>query len=244
MIKSRNTVFFFALLFNTVFLWAWVPPDGINSRGLRFSFGPTLGFYKINTNHAQNPSAKMSILAGLKKEVRVDQTFQTFFLFGADYFLHGINFRSYYFDQDTLRLYNEKFEYDYSVLMHELQVPLQLKFSFTRENNSLYSPYVMIGYHLRALLPAKVTVSQDGNRVVSQNEEMRFKMPMLTNKLNSLISATVGWQKNTINNSKTGFFIELNYRYGFSQYYFASKYTPSSLYMNSQHMSLLLGLKF
>jgi hypothetical protein len=243
MIKKLNIVFIF--LIASLLSQAKLPPkSGVNGKGFRFGFGPAVGFYKINTNHAQAPSRRMSALIGFKKEVRCDNQHKVFFLFGADYFFHGVNFKSYYFDQDTLQLYDKSFAYDYSLFMQEIQIPLQAKFSFNRESNNLFSPYVMIGYHLRFLLPANVRVSNEGNQVSKKDENLKFRNKLFVEQMNSCISLTAGWQKNTINNSKSGFFIELNYRYGFSQYYFKTNYAANSLFMNSSHLVLQLGLKF
>ncbi len=186
----------------------------------------------------------MSALIGFRKEVRLDKTHKSFFLFGVDYFFHGVNFRSYYFKPDSLKLYDKSFAYNYSVFMHEINVPLQVKHSFTRENNSLYSPYIMVGYHLRVLLPGEVNVTQNGVTQSRKWEEMNFRNSLFGNKINCFVSATVGWQKNTINKARAGFFVEANFRYGFSQYFFQTDYSASSLYMNGTHLSLLLGVNF
>lgn len=241
MIKRINI--FYLILFSFNLLLA-KPPKSVNGQGFRFGFGPCLGFYKINTNHAQSPSSRMSACVNFKKEIRCDKQHKVFFLFGAEYFFHGINFKSYYFDQDTLQLYDKSFAYDYSLFMQEIQVPLQMKFSFNRENNTLFSPYVALGYHLRILLPASVTVKQDGNQVLKTNEDVLFKNKVMSDRLNSFVSVTAGWQKNTINNSRSGIFVELSYRQGFSSYYFHSVYAANSLWINSSHLSLQVGLKF
>jgi hypothetical protein len=243
-VRSPQNIAFVLLLFFGLNLHGRVPPGGVHGNGIRFSFGPTYGFYTINSNHAQSPSGRMSAMAGFKKEVRCDRNYKLFFLFGVDYFFHGISFKSYYFDQDTLQLYDKTFPYDYSLFMQELQMPLQMKFSFKRESNILFSPYVMIGYHLRYLLPTGVKVAQEGNAVHQGSEDMTFRHPLFSDKMNSCISVIFGWQKNTINNSHAGFFVEAGYRYQFSQYYLHTKYAPSALYMNSSHLVLLLGIKF
>lgn len=241
---KRQIAFLVFVFFALNLLSRTAGKGGVNGNGLRFGFGPALGFYKINTNHAQSPSARMSALIGLKKEIRCDRSHKLHFLFGAEYLFHGINFKSYYFDQDTLQLYDKTFSYDYSLFMQEIDVPLQLKFSFNRENNTLFSPYIMLGYHIRCLLPATVSVAADGNEVHKGNEDLFFRHKMFNSRINSFVSLTAGWQKNTINNSKAGFYVELNYRYGFSQYYFKTDYAASSLYMNGSHLSLQIGIKF
>jgi hypothetical protein len=241
---KHSAFFLFCFISFNLFCGRFPPAMGASSRGIRFNFGPCIGFYKINNNHAQNPSAKMSALIGFKKEVRLNRSNKAFFLWGFDYFFHGVNFKSYYFKPDSLHLYDRNFAYNYSLFIQELNLPLQMKYSFTKENNSLYSPYVMIGYHLRFLLPANITVSRDGNNVKQASEDLQFRNSFIDKRINSFVSATAGWQKNTINKSRSGFFIEASVRYGFSQYFFQSDYSASSLYINALHTCLILGVKF
>ena len=246
MIKKTNTAVFFsmALLFLLVFSHVCQAQKRSSGAGIRFSFGPALGLYSINEHHAINPRQKMSAMFSFKKEVRCDKSYKTFFLFGVEYFLHGVNFKSYYFKPDSLQLYDKTFPYDYSLIINEVGVPLQFKYSFKRENNSIFCPYVMIGYHLRYLLPANLKVSQNGEKVKEDVVDLKFKTPFITDHLNSFVSATFGLQKNSVTSSRTNFFAEINFRYGFSQYYFEKSYAASSLYMNGVHLALQLGFKF
>ncbi len=63
----------------------------------------------------------------------------------------------------------------------------------------------MIGYHLRYLLPGTLHVSQNGDAVKKDRIDLAFKNPLIYNKINSFISITAGWQKNSLNSSKTSF---------------------------------------
>ncbi len=252
MIKKINFIIFF--IFLLVFFSNaenrftpfkdFLIPKKTRGAGVRFSFGPVLSIYSINTNHAKNPTQKMSALFCFKKEVLCDREHKFFLLFGVEYFIHGLNFKSYYFKPDSLQLYDKTFAYNYGLVIQEINLPLQVKHSFKRENNSLFSPYLMVGYHLRFLLPARVNISQNGNSVINQNVDLQFKNPLFYNKLNSFLSASFGFQKNNSAKGNGGFFVELQYRYGFSPYYFKTDYSASSLFMNSMHLSLQLGLKF
>jgi hypothetical protein len=67
--------------------------------------------------------------------------------------------------------------------MQEIQIPLQAKFSFNRESNNLFSPYVMIGYHLRFLLPANVRVSNEGNQVSKKDENLKFRNKLFVEQI-------------------------------------------------------------
>jgi hypothetical protein len=123
-------------------------------------------------------------------------------------------------------------------------VPIHFKYLFNRADNNLFSPYAIIGYNIRCLLLANLNITQDGNRIKNENIDLKFKNPLLWNKLNASMRAGFGWQKNSVTNSKGNFFVELNFIYGFSPYYFQTDYSASSLFMNSKHVSLHLGLKF
>jgi hypothetical protein len=246
MIKKTNKIVFFSLTFYLVFICSTIlnaqkQTEGI---GLRFGLGPVLGFYSINTYHAINPKQKMSLMGSFKKEIKIDRGHKNFILIGVDYFIHGLNFKSYYFKPDSLKLYDKTFAYDYSLIINELGLPFQFKYSFNHENNSVFSPYFMIGYHLKYLLPANLKISQNGNQEKEDIVDLKFRNPFISNKLNSYVSATIGWQKNSVTRLKGSFYTEFNFRYGFSQYYFEENYSANSLYINSTHLYLHLGVKF
>lgn len=186
----------------------------------------------------------MSALFSFKKELRVDRNFKTFFQYGVDYLFHGLSFNSYYFKPDSLQLYDKSFGYNYSLFIHEINVPLQFKYSFNRENNNLFSGYFMIGYHLRCLLPGNLKVTQNGQTIATDTYDMRFRTPFIFKPVNSFVSFSLGTQRNQTAAGHHTFFVELSYRYGFSQYYFTKSYAASSLYIQGSHLALLVGMKF
>jgi hypothetical protein len=223
-----------------------IPPFGKNAhgKGIRLSIGPSLGIYAINKNHSSNLMPGPGVHFSYKKEIRFGRDYRTFFLYGFDYFFHTLSFQSYYFTQDTLKLYNKKFLYKYSMFLQEINIPFNVKYSFRRENNSQYTPYFMIGYHLRFMLPADLKISRNGEQLKTDSPTMKFKNYLIAEQMNAYLSAALGWQRNNTTSSKVGIFIEVNYRYGFSPYYFVSKYAASSLFINSSHVSLQVGMKF
>lgn len=244
MVRIKHTVLFFVLFFfgaEVVFSQSSKKRSG---NGNRIYFGPVVSLYSINKNHAVNPVQKISGVVGFKREQRLGRDYRTFFLVGCEYFFHGVNFRSYYFPPDTVQLYDKSFGYTYTLFIHELNLPLQVKYLFKREDNSLFSGYVVAGYHLRYLMPGTLKVKQNGSKVMDDNPDLKFKNALLYNKINSFVSLGIGWQKNSLSSSRGSFFVELNCRYGFSPYYFESTYAPSSLYINAVHISLQLGSKF
>jgi hypothetical protein len=243
MIKIKHT-FTIAVLFFFASYVSIAQPSKYSGNGVRIHFGPVLGFYTLNTKHAVNPTQKMSAIVGFKREKRLSRDYKTFFLAGIDYFFHGLNFQSYYFKKDSLKLYDKNFDHTYSVFIHELNLPLQFKYLFRSENNSLFSPYAAVSYHLRYLLPGKLKITQNGNTIREDDPDLKFKNPLILKELNAFVSLSVGWQKNSLAASKGSFFAEINYRYAFSPVYFEKDYSATSLFFNSTHASLLLGLKF
>lgn len=223
---------------------AFPPRKGPNaSHFLRVSVSPLIGFYSINKNHAASPTQRMSGVISIRHEIKLDRSNKVYFLYGGEYLLHGLNFKSYYFKPDSLPLYTKKFDYNYGLYLQEANVPLQLRMSFRNERNAVISPYVLIGYQLRMLTASKLQVTQNGNSVVNEMADMKFKTPLLHPKINSGITLAVGAQKNPINQSVNGF-LEITYRYGFSPYYFEKSYAASSLFINSGFLGLNLGLRF
>jgi len=203
-----------------------------------------IGFYSVNEKHARKPYPRFSAMAGFKREVGLDRDYHAYFLFGAEYLYHGLNFNSYYFKPGAVQVYDGSFAYSYSLLVHELSIPLQLKYLFKREDNSLFSPYVTVSWQPRFLLQASLSVTQNGEEIRTDAPTLKFKTPLLYEKINSCVGAGVGWQKNSLSAKGATFFAELSYRYGFSPYYFSTDYSASSLYINSTHLLLQLGLKF
>lgn len=215
-----------------------------SGNGTRLQIGPVVSLYTINTKHAINPQQKMSALFGFKREQRLDREYRSFLLIGIDYSLQGINFDSYYFSPDTLQLYDKSFAFQYSLYMHELSLPIQFKYLMKRADNSLFSSYVIAGYHLKYLLPANLKVSQYGNEILTDQVEMKYRTVFPVEQLSSALSVGFGWQKNSINSSKGNFFAELSVRFNFTSFYFETPYSASSLYMNATQLFFLIGLKF
>lgn len=210
----------------------------------RIMIAPVISFYKINRNHADAPHQKMSGLFSLKEEVRLNYKHNMYFLFGVEYMVHGVNFNSYYFKPDSIQLYTGNMNYKYSLYMHEVDIPLQLKLCFNHENNARFTPYFMLGYHLRTLLDANLKVTQDGEVVHKTYEVVTFKNKLFTKRNNPFVSVTFGFQKNNLKTYKNCVFGEITYRYGFSSYLLKDSFTASSLYISGNHLNVGFGFKF
>lgn len=219
------------------------PPKGRHA-GTWLRLGTSASFYSVNLKHAQNPAQKINFLLSLEHEWRLDRQQQSFILAGVDYLMHGLSFNSYFFKQDSVALYNKTFSYNYSVYIHELDIPIEYKFVFRRRESRMLSPYVKAGYYLRWLLTSDVKVTHNGAKVKYDSPEMKFRTPLFNQHLNTFAGVSFGFQQNSVASEKGHLSLELNFRYGFSQYYFERPYAPSSLYINGSHIFLLLGYKF
>jgi len=209
----------------------------------RFGLGAFYGFYRINTNHAINPSPRAAVLFSYKTEFYLDFRKQTSFMFGLEYFYHGLNFNSYYFEPDSIKLYDKSFSYKYSLTIHEICLPIVFKYSFLSDKEALFSPYFSLGYNFRYLLPANNLVTLNGNTLIKENVKLNFKNPLFINSLNSGLQFNLGFQKNNHETSNSGFFVELMCRANFSPYSFQTNYSANSLFTNNLHIGLNLGLK-
>lgn len=222
---------------------AFHPPSRLKSF-TRISMAPAYGFYFLRTKHAVSPQSRMSFALAAKQEWSVDREHKTFFSAGLEYFLHGVSYNSYYFTQDTLQIYSGEFDYRYRLFVHELQLPLQMKFCFNSTTNSLLSPYVSIGYHLRYLLSSQLQVDGETSALKTGFPELNFRNPFLLSRMNSSPGLCFGIQSNPARNGGTSFFAELMYRHGFSPYYFNEPYAARSVFINSGHILLNLGIGF
>ncbi len=210
----------------------------------RFGIAPVVGSYKLTSHHAVNAKARMSFSAFIKREKSVDRSNRAFLSAGFEYLLHGVSYRSYYFDQDTLQIYDGKMGYIYRLNIGELNVPLQAKLTFKSTTNSLVTPYISVGYHLRYIMNTNLKVDQDGVQIKDEFVHLKFKNPLVQERFNSFVGFNFGVQNHRTRSNSVTIFLELSYRYGFSPYYFQTKYSASSVYLNSQHIALNLGIGF
>jgi len=220
---------------------------GVRDSYTRIGIAPVIGFYKLDSYHARASKARMSFSAFVKHEKSIDKKNKLFLSGGLEYFYHGLSYRSYYFTQDTLQLYDGSMAYSYRLSIGEINAPLQAKLTFKSTTNSLYTPYVAVGYHLRYLLNANVKVDQDGTPLKSEPVSLSFKNPLVNDHINSFVSANFGIQNHHHTRSQAGpvtVFMELSYRYGFSPYSFKANYSASSVFINSQHLAVNIGIGF
>ena len=214
-----------------------------SGNGNRLSIGTSINFYRINLNHAAAPRQKPNFMLGFRRELRMSNDYKTYLLFGADYYFHGLGFKSYYFEPGTIQVYDKNFAYDYTLFINEIQLPIQVKYMLRAEDNSIYSPYFMFGHHFRYMLPGILQVRDQGKLIKDEIADVKFKTALISKRVNSTVSASLGWQKNKLGPSKKSFFAEFNIQYGFSDYFFSTTYSANSLFINCTQVTFLVGFK-
>jgi hypothetical protein len=209
----------------------------------RLSLSPVIGFYKSNVHHTSSSKAKASFNFSIKEEIRLDRNNMNYIMIGAEYMMHGLSFSSYYFYKDSLQLYTpDRLKFKYDLLIHEVDFPIQLKHSFQKETNSIFSSYLFAGYVYRWIVASKLKVSDSETEFVNKRESVTFKNPAFSFSNCSFFSLGYGFQKNTLL-QHNAVYAELQFRYGLSPFYFNESFTPSSLYTSSHFLFLTVGIK-
>lgn len=209
----------------------------------RISVSPVLGLYKPNKNHTSGSRPKMAFNISLKEEIRLDKNNRDFLMIGAEYMFHGLSFNSYYFYSDSLQLYTpDRLKYKYSLVIHELDFPIQLKHSFQKENNTIFSSYIFAGYCYRWLVESNLKVTEDGNELVNKQESLKFVRPAFNPVNSAFLNVGAGFQKNTTL-MHNAVYAEIQFRYSLSPFYFSESFAPSSMYTNNHFIMLTVGVK-
>lgn len=222
----------------------FLPAYNSRDKFLRIGVGPAMGFYSLKSKHATAPTAKIGFNGFVKKEWSMDRSNKVFFSTGLEASLHRLNYKSYYFSQDTLQLYDGEFAYLYRLSFSEIAVPLQMKFTFKSTSNSLFTPYISVLYHLRYITSSRTSIDFDGTELVNNHVDLKFRNPVIYKKINASVGLALGIQSNITKHSSMSYYIEILYRYGFSHYHFDSNYSASSVYINSTHLSINFGIGF
>lgn len=208
-----------------------------------FSFSPMIGFYNTNIHHTANPTSKKAFNLSLKREFCLDKSGQNFLIVGIEYSFHGINFKSYYFYEDSLKLYvPSRLKYQYALTVNELNFPIQLKYSFQKESNTKFSSHIFGGYCHRWLMRGKLQVTDNERELENQSVRLLFKNSLLSSVNSSFLTLGFGCQKNILSTNKAIFF-ETQYRYDLSAFYFEKSFAPNSLFINSKMLLITVGFK-
>lgn len=214
---------------------------------IRFSklnVGILLQRYYYNIYHAKNVNSGISAILGFHQEFAIDGTKnKNFISFGLEYLHQSFSFNSYYFTQDTLRLYNGRMDFTYNVKLNELDIPVLYKYNFSRENNEVQGVYFSVGYVYRLLLPSLLLVSRDFMEITNTSFYPEFKIPVFNKHGNSYVHSGIGFQKNNPQ-GKLKMYAEIFGRYGFSPVLIKTDYSANNLYFGNYFIGLNVGIKW
>lgn len=235
----------FSLLFVfSVYVFALFSHPKYPLRFSKFNTGILLQRYYYNTFHSKDVSSGISFILGLHQEFAVDGTKnKNFISIGAEYIYQSFSFYSYYFTQDTFRLYNGQMNFKYHVNFNEVGVPIMYKHNFSRENNDVHGIFFSVGYVYRIILPSQVYVSSDGINAGNSSIRPVFKIPVFSKYANSYAHISIGFQKNNPQ-GKMKMYMELFGRYGFSPFFIRTGYTANNLYFGNYFIGVSLGVKW
>lgn len=236
-------IFFIFCLKNTFASTPLYPPKN-PIRFSKFNVGILLQRYSYNKFHSANISSGISYLMALHQEFTLDGMKQKKFLsIGVEYLYHSFSFNSYYFYADSTKLYTGYMNYNYSVKVNEINIPLLYKHNFSRENNDVHGIFFSVGYVYRIILPGHTSVSYNGREQNSQHIRPEFKIPVLNKYANSYAHLSIGYQKNNPM-GKMKMYIELFGRYGFSPFLIQTDYTANNLYFGNYFIGVSIGIKW
>ena len=200
--------------------------------------------YYYNTFHSKNLNAGVSFLIGYHQELTLDRIKnKNFFSVGIEYLRQSFSFNSYYFTQDTFRLYNGQMDYLYNVRVNECNIPILYKHNFSRENNDVQGIYFSVGYVYRILLESSMTVKYQGLEQDRKSIRPSFKIGVLNKYANSYVHFNIGFQKNNPQ-GKMKMYIELFGRYGFSPFLVKTSFTANNLYFGNYFVGVSVGIKW
>jgi hypothetical protein len=209
----------------------------------RFGFAPVVSFYSISSKHASATHSKAAYCLSARAEIHMNKKIA--FLTGLEYFMHGVNFNSYYIKDKTTFIYDKNFNYKYSLLINELNIPLEIRYIPKSELKKHVSTYVCFGYMLRYLVRSDLSAESvsDGAEVFNDHTNLDFEHPFIYRNGSSFITISPGIQKNFLN-THHALFAEVNFRYALTRFQVYESFMAAGIYAKHYHIALTLGYKF
>lgn len=164
---------------------------------------------------------------GLKIEIPVQHNADI--IVGPDLMHGNFDFDSYFFAPAFSHLYNGDLNFDHTILMDELQIPVLYKINFGSESRNVRNLYATFGWIFRYILynNAEVTDISNGGFVWEGQNDITFAYPLFTPQASGAIEASLGYQHNTLRNGNA-WFLEIEYRYGVSPLIYTGNQTGSN----------------
>lgn len=243
MLKFFSYRYFLLFLFTAVcFTNSYAQDNRPRRIFARAYFGPVVSFYGSNKNHASRVRAGAGFNLGSRVQFVLDKRMSL--LIGAEYFFHRLSFSSYYFSPGYDYLYDQDYNYRYTLLLNELHAPILLRFNSQGETKGHRSTYFHFGYVHRYLFQADLEVKSNstGDVLYGGEPNPKFEYVIGANPHSAFVLFGAGYQLNR-DRKTSALFFEINYKHSLSRFFIQQNFTPGNLFIRSYHVVLTIGLK-
>jgi len=172
-------------------------------------------------HYVSGMSASTGYTLGLMEEI----PFQThsYVDIGVELLGYGISFNSYFFEPGYSFLYNGDFKYNHSISMNEIQVPLLYKFLLGPRDHKNRSLYATLGAKFRYISYSYTTITDNttGDLVWSGLRDVTSRNKLFSPFGSSILEASIGYQRDTKKKRIRGWYMNLEYDYGFSPFVYS-----------------------
>jgi hypothetical protein len=197
--------------------------------------------YQNNKNHTKATTPLFSGSVCAREEWRFSTSGAV--VAGAEFLMHGLKFKSYYFAPGRSFLYNKDFDYRYKLNLYEFDFPLLLRANMVGKKRKPAEGYFEVGAALRYLFSSKIKVNDSTNIVLTEKPaEPEFENPLLSKRMSMFMQLNGGVQFYS-DDHYSGLFIEFNFRYAPIRFLVRESFTPTGLYIQSFHAGFGIGYR-
>jgi hypothetical protein len=209
-----------------------------------FYLGPGLAKYKSNNNHSDNLKSKPTFNTGFKCLFTINKS--TYFFSGIQLLTHGNSFKSYFFADSSIRIYDKQYAYEYNSRFNDIVFQNGLRYKFTENPQTKKYIYGELGCGIKKRMSGLLDVSSVsfGNSVYYDTPEGRFDNRILPKEYAFSLLFATGFDKH-FREKKTAYFFELNFQYGLNRFYYLSSPSfPEDLYLQESFLFINTGIRF
>ena len=209
----------------------------------KVTIGPAICFYGNNNFHTSNTRPGAAFYGTFTEEGHIiDNIYASA---GLEYQYSSMSFNSYYMAPGYQYLYNQKYDFNYTLNMHETRLNILMRLTSGTELTKPYTAYIEGGYVLRYLMNTNMKVVSDLNNQVlfDGTTHTNFIGNTIKNSCSSGLKVSAGIQHNFLK-SHRAWFIQISYMQGLARFLVHESFTPASIYIKTSYLQLGLGYKF
>jgi hypothetical protein len=229
-----------------IFLLSFIPQllyAGDDKKWLvRMYTGPVISSYHNNEDFTANTKARFAYSAG----ARTEHLFNGYgsIAGGLEYLYHSLAFNSYYFAPGETTIYDKSFAYSHTARLHELHVPILLKYNFTKENDKPVNAYVLAGWSYRFIFASYGYIDNTSSGIHAWEGKLHVteEYHLLDKRGGSMMVAGFGFERN-IQNKHRSIYGELQYKYGLSRFRYTGSGTAAPFFIKDSFVCVNLGYK-